>query len=167
MKTYPDLMQIKSCNICFESKPLSEFSKTSYKKVGGGNGIRAYCKACELAERRDKYQTNKAEIRKRARDAYNSDPKYKAKRRNESLRYLYGLTLDQYNEMRIVKKYRCAICGIHESQSLRKKLYIDHCHDTKKIRGLLCVLCNTGLGSFADDTSRLATAMLYLTKHKN
>jgi hypothetical protein len=52
----------------------------------------------------------------------------------------------------------CAICKRISS----KRLCVDHCHATDKVRGLLCWGCNIGLGNFADDPSRLREAAAYL-----
>ena len=55
----------------------------------------------------------------------------------------------------------CAIC----LRSLPgEALVVDHCHVTKKIRGVLCYRCNTGLGLFADDPAILTNAVTYLNK---
>ena len=43
------------------------------------------------------------------------------------------------------------------------KAFVDHCHDTKKVRGLLCAKCNTLLGMAKDDVSILQNAITYLT----
>ena len=56
------------------------------------------------------------------------------------LKKRYGLTLEQYNNMLLKQKYRCAIC------KERTKLHIDHDHKTRKVRGLLCFRCNVGIG---------------------
>ena len=55
------------------------------------------------------------------------------------------------------QKGKCAICN----QEMEKP-YVDHCHNTKKIRGLLCVNCNFGLGSFKDNPKLLMKAIKYL-----
>lgn len=52
----------------------------------------------------------------------------------------------------------CAICGDEGV-----KLVVDHCHDTNKVRGLLCYRCNTLLGQARDDISILLSAVIYLS----
>jgi hypothetical protein len=56
---------------------------------------------------------------------------------------------------------RCAICGAERGT---RRLAIDHDHTTGFIRGLLCVRCNTGLGSFRDDPELLRKAIEYLDR---
>lgn len=58
---------------------------------------------------------------------------------------------------------RCAICfNILRS---RRQIHLDHCHETGKWRGALCVQCNTGLGQFGDKIENLERAIKYLIKH--
>jgi hypothetical protein len=76
-----------------------------------------------------------------------------------------GITLDEYEEMFENQRGKCGICGNGEKMKLRGKiasLAIDHCHDTGKIRGLLCNNCNRGLGFLNDDVKLLEKAILYL-----
>lgn len=57
----------------------------------------------------------------------------------------------------------CAICKTPSGSNGRgDRLAVDHCHDSKQIRGLLCHKCNTALGLFKDDLERLQAAMSYL-----
>jgi hypothetical protein len=65
----------------------------------------------------------------------------------------------------------CAICGLPETSKSRwsdetRDLSVDHCHATKRVRGLLCQKCNAGLGQFQDCEERLATAVKYLRAHR-
>lgn len=76
---------------------------------------------------------------------------------------LYGITLEDYNNMFASQNGCCKICGTHQSE-LSKALSVDHCHNTLKVRGLLCGLCNTSLGGFKDNIDLLTKAIEYLTK---
>lgn len=76
--------------------------------------------------------------------------KYPNRRRNKQ----YGIDIE---EMKIKQKRTCAICGN------KKKLLVDHCHKSNKVRGLLCNDCNLGLGRFFDSVDILEKAIKYLT----
>ena len=41
-------------------------------------------------------------------------------------------------------------------------LHLDHCHDTGRVRGILCPSCNHGLGKVHDDPALLGAAARYL-----
>jgi hypothetical protein len=53
-----------------------------------------------------------------------------------------------------------------QSQNKNKKLFVDHNHNTGKVRELLCHGCNTGIGLMQDDVDLLQKALDYLIKHK-
>lgn len=75
----------------------------------------------------------------------------------------YGITLDDYNAMFSAQGGKCAICnGTNPSG---KSLAIDHCHETGKVRALLCINCNIGIGNFKDNTETMLKAIEYLKKH--
>jgi hypothetical protein len=79
-------------------------------------------------------------------------------RRVYLLQKLYGLSVEAYKKLFEKQKGLCAICD----QSSKMKLAVDHCHLTKKVRGLLCNPCNLALGIFKDDITRLQRAIFYL-----
>lgn len=78
----------------------------------------------------------------------------------------YGISADFYMELLKAQKNRCAICNIKPGKE-DKKLAVEHCHETMRIRGLVCVPCNTGLGGFKDKIKSLKEAIKYLTKKKH
>lgn len=82
--------------------------------------------------------------------------------RHWNLMKTYGIDATVYEMVRIVQNYSCAICGVHESEAPRKRLFIDHCHETGNARGLLCHRCNTGIGMMRDSQSVVARAADYL-----
>lgn len=76
--------------------------------------------------------------------------------KNSELKKHYGITLDQYEQMLVDQKGLCAIC------KKPGKLVVDHCHATKKIRGLLHNNCNTALGLLQDSVEIATSAASYL-----
>jgi len=81
--------------------------------------------------------------------------------KNSDLKKMFGITLDDYNQMLKSQNNSCAICGKHEDDE-SSSLAVDHCHTTGKIRGLLCSDCNRGLGMFKDNVVVLKNAISYL-----
>lgn len=73
----------------------------------------------------------------------------------------HGLTKVQFDEMLISQAGVCAICYKGNG---RKRLVIDHDHETGQVRGLLCSLCNTGIGMMKDDVGNLNSAIKYLSR---
>jgi predicted nucleic acid-binding Zn ribbon protein len=76
--------------------------------------------------------------------------------------YLYGLSQDEYEAMLARQGGGCAICGTTDWPGKDHRPHVDHDHETKRVRGLLCDSCNQGLGRFADDPARLRAAAAYL-----
>ena len=66
--------------------------------------------------------------------------------RRAALKALYGISLEQYDELLAKQKGVCAVC--FRGNSPRKWLDVDHDHVTGKVRGLLCTPCNRSLGHF-------------------
>jgi hypothetical protein len=81
--------------------------------------------------------------------------------------------LDERNTILSNQGGKCAICGkptAFEDGKQGKQLntgdaaVVDHCHDSKRIRGILCGFCNIGLGAFKDNADSLIKAVEYLVK---
>jgi hypothetical protein len=75
------------------------------------------------------------------------------------LKRRYGITKEDYTNMLIQQNNGCAICGEVDHD---KPLHVDHDHNTRKVRGLLCVRCNTMLGKARDNITILNKAINYL-----
>ncbi len=73
----------------------------------------------------------------------------------------FGLAPGDRDFMHDYQQGQCGICQRHESEFTRK-LAVDHCHETGRVRGLLCGPCNTALGLLSDDRQRLERAIRWL-----
>lgn len=78
------------------------------------------------------------------------------------LRRRYNLTLEEYETMLLEQNNSCKVCGKYASDNKTGKLYVDHCHETKRVRGLLCMECNTALGLLKDDPKRIKNLLDYI-----
>lgn len=100
--------------------------------------------------------TDKGKLPKRKPRTYENQRKYMLKHR-------YGISISEYNSLLVDQQYRCAICE-REASELTYPLFVDHCHKTGDVRGLLCANCNRFLGHLKDDARLIANAITYLNK---
>ena len=133
---------MKICSTCKQAKPLEQFPKSPTHR-GGRKGV---CKACVNVKRKQRFRTDSTT----------------EARRKYSLSTNYGITPEQYEDMVVAQENLCYICGTPGTETVHKKLYVDHCHKTGKIRKLLCGMCNSGLGYFKDSPELLENAKKYL-----
>lgn len=84
--------------------------------------------------------------------------------RNKRLMSLYGITLEQYEQMLTAQNGVCAICGRIPTG---RSLHVDHNHKTGEVRGLLCHSCNFAIGKrgFNDSSDKCLKAGEYLKLH--
>ncbi len=83
----------------------------------------------------------------------------------------YGITEDEYEQMKKDQGFRCALCGgegfvMDNGRNTHEKLVVDHDHTTGITRELLCHNCNRGLGLFKEDPAILRKAAAYIEKHR-
>ena len=96
---------------------------------------------------------------------HTDDPRTRAKRRLDHVgdhrdidrARRYGMTLPDFYAL--LARGACDICKRSD-----RRLCVDHCHETNRVRGLLCEDCNSGLGRFDDDVRRLEKAEAYLQR---
>lgn len=130
------------------------------------SGLRSWCKPCSHRVWKEKRDP----VKERARlKAYAAKEESKQKMRDYHLKRNYGISLDDYNKLHEQQGGVCAICGNPETvkhfvSGRSHPLHLDHDHTTGKVRGLLCTLCNTGLGKFKDDKELLKKALEYLNE---
>jgi len=155
---------MKFCHTCQSSKTLDEFQDAK-----GKNGKTYKCRECKActalrrnAIRRAKYASN-PEVRAKA-IAYNkAHPEMLAKSKRKSHWKNLGIA-DPELAYEYYEKHdgKCEICrNVCETG---KNLAMDHNHQTGEIRGMLCNLCNRGLGLFKDNPELLTKAIEYLNK---
>lgn len=134
----------KECSGCKTIKPLEQFYIARKKSVAGRQ---AWCKGCAA-------KAQKAHRMKHPGRAYQVT-------RKSILKNRFGMTEAHYAVKLAAQGFACAICKKPASAEA-KRLAIDHCHTSGKVRGLLCVKCNRGLGLFNDDAARLVAAAAYV-----
>lgn len=155
----------KRCPSCGVTKALTDFHKDSHNKR---LGVATYCRKCTLEKMKIWYRKN---IEKRREYRIKNKEKIKgwgkqwrANNKRDYHQYnclKYGITSQDYLKILQAQNGGCAICG---KPANRRKLDIDHCHLTGRVRGLLCPDCNIGIGRLGDSTEHLKKALIYLEK---
>jgi hypothetical protein len=145
--------ELKQCTKCKEHKATTEFYKEPRTRIG----LQSRCKGCQQNAYND-YRKKRPEVYRKASLKHWNNLTEKKKQSRWIKRY--GLTSEQYYEMLEKQNNTCKICN--KKCLSRKSLSVDHCHKTEKVRGLLCVKCNTSLGMLNDDISLFYKAIDYL-----
>ena len=114
------------------------------------------CKQCNT-EKPIKEFIDRKTTRKICRDCIRENDRWR------HLKKTYGVTKEEYLEMFYNQGGACWICSKTPEEN-GQSLAVDHCHDTGKVRGLLCSQCNLMLGYAEDNIGTLATAIKYLRK---
>lgn len=112
--------------------------------------------ATDRVERDRRYRDNNREKRRLQQRVYNKTAKRKRLQKYSAIKLKYGLTEEEFDIALDAQDHRCGIC------QQKTKLHVDHDHATGEPRGLLCVRCNTALGSFGDNPRMLLRAIKYL-----
>jgi Recombination endonuclease VII len=161
---------MKKCPKCTRGLPDQQFYPKRYSD--GTIGLRAYCKDCGKKER-DEWRKKSSKDNDRNK-AYNKENAHVI-RGNKIKVYWPGSTWQQasanYKTMRESQNNVCALCfkpekRQHATTGTVWDLAIDHCHETGRVRGLLCNACNRGLGLLGDTVDTLERVLLYLKKHE-
>jgi ferredoxin-like protein FixX len=134
-------MLIKACTCCRHFFGKEFF----YKERRNVDGLTSSCRKCRNKEALKWQQAN---------------PESK---RNTHLKAKFNITVKQFNEMLQLQNFCCAIC-MSPTPKGRGTFHVDHCHETGKIRGILCHDCNTGIGKLGDSLESIKKAVSYLER---
>lgn len=86
----------------------------------------------------------------------------KIKRREWQLSKLYGLSIPEFDALWIKQGEACALCVKPVPEERHR--HVDHCHESGRIRGILCAGCNKALGVLGDTPESLMRAYEYVAK---
>ena len=144
----------KRCPRCETVKTLDAFT---IRKTGRVGHPVAHCKSCRTASVKLEYDTDHSV--------------YRRVHWPSKLKRLYGMTVDDYFEMLDEQNGGCATCGVktpsgrhYKRMGKQEMFYVDHCHSTGRVRGLLCLTCNTAIGLIRDSPQIAENIGAYLRK---
>ncbi len=149
---------MRTCRVCQEVKSDDLFVK---QMRNGKSTVRNTCKVCKNkkdAERRDPAKRN-AQIY--AWREANKDKAILIRKRSHWK--MQGIDPDLAEEYYLAHDGKCEICGLADGW---RDLAMDHCHQSGKIRGMLCANCNRGLGHLKESIPNLEKAIAYLKTHQ-
>jgi hypothetical protein len=154
----------KRCTKCGAEHPAT--TEFFYAEKRNPSGLRPVCKKCsrEFAKRLESnYREGKKQWKK-----LHPDVVFESRMKERGI----DCTWERYSELVREQVGLCAICGKipdapeFSNRKCERALFVDHDHQTKKPRGLLCSRCNFALGKFGEDVERLQQAVFYLEQHR-
>lgn len=148
------MTELKTCTKCRKRKLLSAYYTNCHAK----DGLQAWCKLCIKERNRQKYLKSPMYFRSLERKWRTTNPEGFRQYKQRQKAKKYGITFEALEALEKKANKRCQICACET------KLHVDHCHTTKKVRGLLCSPCNKGLGMFYDSIDSLKKAIHYLKR---
>lgn len=140
---------MRVCSTCKKYKSTKQFTKRRDRPIGFASS----CKKC-LAKNMRKFRRKHPE-----RAYYKIHP---IRHKYAVLKYRYGLSIKDVEHLFSKQGKRCAICGRRNPG--KRGWQIDHNHDTKKVRGILCLWCNVGISNLRESPQILLRAIQYLKR---
>lgn len=143
-----DTSDTRECKVCKKTLPMTEFPEDHpNRETDIGSHRRHHCRKCITA--------SKAK----------PTTEQKAKKKDRDLRAQYGISLETFNDMMKAQENKCgnSKCGVDITGQGHSN--VDHCHNTKKVRGILCPNCNKALGMIGDSIHKLQGLIAYLEPH--
>jgi len=168
-------MQRKQCTMCGKTRLIKFFSPRKNRAI---HSVHSWCKPCRIVDSRKRY----SEMTDKQKFGHHMTSKKSHLMRN------YGITLDEYIQKVSAQNNLCAICNkvkhyeTHTFKGFKKNalgkrgkdschldkcnLYVDHNHETGKVRGLLCKECNLAYGHIKENTQYIKNLLTYDLKYK-
>ena len=155
---------MRKCNKCGNEYPETyEYFRYNKSRDGSKKWLSRRCRKCD-SEYTSKYckDTQRHKLPhvkahyKRYREGHKREIRYKYYER------VFGITKEEFKAMVKMQKNGCAICEEPLKSNDKHSFNIDHCHDTGKVRGILCGKCNRGIGHFNNSEQLLKAAARYL-----
>lgn len=122
------------------------------------DGYKHKCKACYVISERQWRLANPEAAQRKQRDYWKRKGPVSQRLRHLKRRYSIGRA--EYEALAAAQGNACAICRTVAEDTWN--MQVDHCHETGKVRGLLCHKCNKGIGLLGDNPERVAAALRYL-----
>ena len=170
--------EFRVCSDCGHRKHVSEYHGKG-TATDGTPKYQSYCRPCanqrrmrrdardpegapkRLAKARRYNESHREQKREDIRRRRATSPEeYRQREADRHLERKYGLTRIEWVAMLKGQRGKCAICKMKFSEG--QKICVDHCHTTGRVRGLLCDLCNKGIGAMRDDAELVLSAYRYL-----
>lgn len=183
-KRYPN--GTKTCSRCKTTQPLGHFHIYKPTTTNPNRRVNSWCRNCQSIYRRDYYEKHhpkavrgpycdgvaaraklsNTELRQHSiatvRDwwmALSPEARTRLNRRKKLLKR-YGMSLADWDKLYALQGGKCLIC--RRSPKAERDFHVDHDHLTDKVRGLLCMQCNTALGNLEENVERFKRATQYL-----
>jgi len=167
----PSSSYVKRCARCRIEKTAINFSPDRRSK----NGLDSYCKLCKVllyhvrvsdsqhrTARNERARVRRQDpVHKAKVSQYNRSPVGRAIILRSILHRKYGMSESDYARLLERQRGVCGICGRGPSE-IGRRLAVDHNHQTRCVRGLLCNSCNAALGKLGDDLFGVRRAVRYL-----
>lgn len=134
--------------ICTKCK-IDKSTESFRKRKDTTSGYQYWCKECENKANQNRYVKKPKQPKKEI-----DKDKVKLDALKRMLKHRYNLTYEEYTGMYESQNQSCFVCEKHFQLGGYKGLYVDHCHQTGKVRGLLCPSCNSGTYLFENETLR-------------
>ncbi|MFJ9138895.1 endonuclease VII domain-containing protein [Streptomyces sp. NPDC102256] len=171
----------RGCSRCKQNKPRAAFARNKSMR----DGLQVYCRECSAEYYRQRQEAKGRTVRakvlvprghKRCPQCQVARPHAEWERNKSSsdgwasycrecraernrisyFRRKYGLTPAELDAMVAEQRGICCICLTAPAE------HVDHCHQTGRVRGVLCFSCNAALGQFKDRPDAIRRAATYL-----